>query len=152
MCPAAISPTMKLRVVIVNPPQGVAFAVQRGRNDLLLPTIESPAFIQFDLELRLGASLADSSPNYLGEFAQGTPADRFVYINSGTWAGQHASYWTRRAKLKLGSIPIEIAEAAIANSGQTVVARVTGTMADGSPICASVKPHAVIWELAKTAG
>jgi hypothetical protein len=142
---------MKLRVVVVDPPQGVAFAVQRGRNDLLLPTIECPAFIQFDLELRLGTALANGSPNYLGEFAQGTPADRFIYLNSGTWAGQHASCWTRRAKLKLGSIPIEIAEAAIANSRQVVVASVTGTMADGSPICASVKPHAVRWELVQVA-
>lgn len=150
MCSAVISRTMKLRVVVVDPPQGVAFAVQRGRNDLLLPTIESTAFIQFDLELRLGASLADGSPNYLGEFAQGTPTDRFVYLNSGTWAGQHASCWTRRAKLKPRSIPIEIAEVAIANSRQIVVASVTGKMADGSPVCASVKPHAVSWELVQT--
>ena len=148
MHPEKTSPTMKLRVVIVSPPEGVVFAVQRGRAGLLLPTIWSTALIKFDLDLRVGGVLADGSPNYLGEFAQGTPVDRFVYINSGTLAGQPASCWTRRAKLKLGSIPAEIAAAA-AQSGQVVDARVPGTMADGGPVCASIKPHAVTWSLAQ---
>jgi hypothetical protein len=141
------SPTVQFRVVIVSPPEGVAFAVQRGSADLLLPTIVRTEFIQFDFELRVGGVFADGSPNYLGEVAQGTPADRFVYLNSGTLAGQPESCWTRRAKLKLGSIPVEIAEAAAGKPGQVVEARVLGTMGDGGPVCASVKPHAVTWGL-----
>lgn len=143
------SPMVQFRVVIVAPPEGVAFAVQRGSADLLLPTIERTEFVQFDFELRVGGVLADDSPNYLGEFAQGTPADRFVYVNSGTLAGQPESGWTRRAKLKLRSIPVEIAEAALGKLGQVVEARIVGTMADGGPVCATVKPHAVTWGLAQ---
>jgi hypothetical protein len=139
---------LQLRLVVVSPPKGVAFAVQRGRADLLFSTIERPGFIQFDLALRVAGVLADGSPNYGGEFAQGTAADRFVYLNSGTLAGQAESCWTRRAKLKLGSIPIEIAEAAVGKPGSVVEARVLGTMPDGGPICASVKADAVTWELA----
>lgn len=103
--------------------------------------------MQFDFELRVGGVLADGPPNYLGEFAQGKPADRFVYLNSGTLAGQPGSCWTRRAKLKLGSIPADVAEAAVGNPRHAVEARVVGTMTDGSPICASVKPHAITWRL-----
>jgi len=146
---AKTSQTMRLRVVVVSPPPGVVFAVQRGRSDLLLPTTQSTESVRFDFELRVGGVLADGSPNYLGEFAQGTPADRFVYLNSGTLAGQHGSCWTRRAKLKLGLIPAEVAQAAVENAGCVVEALVVGTMADGGPICASIKPHAVTWSLAQ---
>lgn len=144
---AKISPPVQLRVIVVSPPKGVAFAVQRGRADLLPATSKTADTIQFDLSLRVAGVLADGSPNYLGEFAQGTPTDRFVYLNSGTLAGDHGAGWTRRAKLKLGSIPREIAEAAIAHPSRIIEARVQGTMADGGPICASVKPHAVSWHL-----
>lgn len=145
------SPTIRLRVVVVSPPTGVVFAVQRGRADLLAPTAVREGSIQFDLELRVGEALADGSPNYLGEFAQGTPADRFVYINSGTLAGQPDTEWTRRAKLKLASMPAEMVQAAMGQPRRFVEARVRGTMADGGPVCASVKPDAVTWTLSKSA-
>ena len=86
-----MSSATKLRVFIVHPPAGVVFAVQRGKSDLLAPTRECVEFIQFDLTLRVGGALADGSPNYLGEFAQGTPKDRFVYLNSGSLAVQPGS-------------------------------------------------------------
>ena len=54
----------------------------------------------FELEVRVGTR-SDGQPNFLGPFAQGPPADRFVYINSGTLAGQAESEWTRRAKVPL---------------------------------------------------
>jgi len=72
-----------------------------------------------------------------------------VYINSGTLAGQADSRWTRRAKLKLASIPRQIVEAALSTQGGVIEARVAGTMADGGPVCASVKPHAVVWALVR---
>jgi Family of unknown function (DUF5990) len=139
---------MRLRVIVVSPLPGVVFAVQRGHAEQLGPTISRAEFVQFDLELRIGVALADGSPNYLGEFAQGKPADRFVYLNSGTLAGQHGSRWTRRAKLKLGAIPAEMARAVAGHAEHVVEAWVAGCMADGSPICASVKPAAVTWRLA----
>ena len=57
--------------------------------------------------------------------------------------------WTRRAKLKLRSIPVEIAEATVGKSGHVVEAQVIGTMADGGPVCATIKPHAVTWGLVR---
>jgi hypothetical protein len=103
----------------------------------------------FEFELRFGAPLADGSANFLGEFAQGTPTDRFVYVNSGTRAGQAGSCWSRRAKLKLASIPKQLVESAISSGEATIQARITGTMSDDGPICASVKPSNVEWSLVR---
>lgn len=140
-----------MRIVVADPPPGVRFAVQRGRSELLEPLPGPGGVMQFDFTLRLGAPLPDGSANFLGEFAQGPASDRFVYLNSGTLAGQPDSCWTRRAKLKLASIPAPIVEAALAAPEDTIEAHVLGTMDDGGPICASVKPHAVVWSLASHA-
>lgn len=143
------SQPVRLRILVVDPPADVRFAVQRGRSELLEPSATQRGVIQFDLSLRLGPPRPDEPVNFVGEFAQGPPADRFVYINSGTLAGEAGSCWTRRAKLKLGAIPPQLVEAALSGSGGILEARVTGTMADGGPVCASVKPNAVAWRLVR---
>jgi hypothetical protein len=136
-----------MRIVVLAPPAGVSMAVQRGRGDLLPPSEQGPAGTVFEFSLRLGAPLADGGFNYLGEYAHGTPADRFVYINSGTPAGQAASCWTRRAKLKLAGIPRDIAAAAIGDQHHCIEARFAGTGSDGGPVCATIKPAALAWAL-----
>lgn len=142
-------PSFRMRIRVVAPPPGVRFAVQRGRSELLEPSAERREEIQFEFLLRSGSPLPAVPVNFVGEFAQGPPADRFVYINSGTLAGQADSRWTRRAKLKLASIPQQIVEAARSTQGGVIEARVAGTMADGGPVCASVKPQAVVWALVR---
>ncbi len=44
-----------------------------------------------------GSRRADGLPNFLGPFVQGPPVGLFVYVNSGTLAGQSDSCWTRRS-------------------------------------------------------
>lgn len=141
------APSVRMRIFVVDPPPGVRFAVQRGRSELLEPSAGQDGTIQFEFSLRRGSPLPGISVNFTGEFAQGSPSDRFIYLNSGTLAGQADSCWTRRAKLKLASIPGQIVEAALRSSDGVIEARVLGTMGDGGPICASVKPHAVVWSL-----
>jgi hypothetical protein len=138
-----------MRVVVVAPPPGVRFAVQRGKLELLEPTAKHPEDVWFEFELRLGLPLADGSINFLGEFAQGVPTDRFVYVNSGAQAGQAESCWSRRAKLKLASIPRQLVESAILSDEAVIQATLAGTMGDGGPICASVKPSNVEWSLVR---
>ena len=140
---------VRVRIVVVAPPPGVRFAVQRGKSDLLEPLAEQPEAIQFEFSLRLGSPLPEGSANFLGEFAQGTPSDRFIYVNSGTLAGQEESCWSRRAKLKLASIPPQVVEGATSSNEAIMQARLLGTMGDGGPICASVKSHAVEWSLVR---
>lgn len=136
---------IRFRILVMAPPPGVRFAVQRGKSELLEPLCTDADVLQFELALRLGKPLPGGATNFLGEYAQGTPADRFIYLNSGTLAGQADSPWTRRAKLKLASMPAEVVQAALLAGDGVVEARVRGGMDDGSPICASVKPQAVRW-------
>lgn len=132
----------------MDAPPDVRFAVQCGKSQLLDPSDAAPGVIRFEFALRLGPPRPDGAFNFLGDFAQGPPSDRFVYINSGTLAGQTGSPWTRRAKLKLASIPRHLVEEALSGAGRVVEARVAGTLGDGGPVCASVKPEAVVWALA----
>ena len=91
------------RIVVLDPPRGVVFRLQRGRSELMPPTKESANALTFDFTLRVEAG-ADGQLRFLGPFTQGPPAKRFVYVNSGKQAGQAESCWDRRAKVSLGGV------------------------------------------------
>lgn len=134
-----INRMIRLRVIVVDPPPGVAFQMQRGRFDLLAPSLNRDGVISFNISLRLGTTLTDGRPNFLGEFAHGTPHDRFLYVNSGSRAGQPDSCWDRRAKVKLSSIDNALIERVLADTrGVVLEARFLGTARDGGPSCATV--------------
>jgi hypothetical protein len=128
---------LPLRIVVLRPPPGVTFAVQRGRSGLLAPTDASAEALAFDLTVRV-APRGDGTVNVLGEFAQGPPADRFVYLNVGTSAGQAGSCWTRRAKVKTAGITPALVAETLATPGAVLEARIAGTGRDGTPCCATI--------------
>ena len=133
-----MSRTLSLRIVVLDPPAGVAWAVQSGRNELIEPTQRSEALIVFDLVVRLGATRADGEATLLGPVTQGPPAGRFLYLNSGTRAGQTDSCWDRRAKVPLAGITRDLVERVLAQPGARLEARIAGTGRDGGPACATV--------------
>ena len=140
-----MKPLFMLRIVVIRPPIDVEFAVQRGRSDLLAPVEVTPEATTFEFSV----SVADSTvnpPRLTGEFAQGPPAARFVYVNSGTLAGQSASCWTRRAKVSLVLIGHKLLQAALQQSGAVLEAHIQGTARDGGPACATV-PLLGAWTL-----
>jgi len=126
---------VKLRIVLVTPPRGVTFALQRGKFELVPPVSRTPDAVAFELDVRVGTR-PDGEPNFLGPFTQGPPAARFIYINSGTSAGQPESPWTRRAKVPLTGITRTLVDKAGENG--IVEARIAGTGRDGGPACATV--------------
>lgn len=128
---------LALRIVVARPLAGVAYRVQRGRAELLRPTAESADALVFEFTVR-AESRADGTPNYLGPFAQGRPDDRFVYVCSGTRAGQPGSGWSRRAKVRLSGIPAGLVARALDTPGALLQARIEGVGRDGGPACASV--------------
>ena len=129
---------LPLRITVLDPPPGVTFRLQRGKgqDNLVPPTRVTDDRLEFDFTVRLSPDLKDGKPNLRGPFAQGSPADRFVYVNSGTLAGQAGSCWTRRAKVPLTGISSELIE----TLGESAVleARIVGTAKDGGPCCATV--------------
>ena len=132
----ANEPTLSFRIVVKDP-RNVAFAVQLGRAELLPPNRAGNTLI-FEFELRMKSGTGGQVV-FLGPAAQGPPQDRFVYVNSGTMAGQKDSPWTRRAKLKLGSIDRALAEQVASDRELCLEGRIPGFDSDGGPVCASTK-------------
>jgi hypothetical protein len=136
---------IKLRITVVQPPAGVEFRLQEGRADLVAPARVSAGQIEFEFALRLGAP-RNGQPNFLGPAAQGPPAGRFVYINSGRRAGQQHTFWDRRAKVPLKGITKTLVQAALRDNG-VLEARIAGTARDGGPACATVPLVSGAWRL-----
>jgi hypothetical protein len=139
---------VSLRITVREPPAGVRFKVQRGKNELLDPRRTSAREIVFEFPIRVRNDRPDGSPNFLGPFAQGPVGGRFVYVNSGTMAGESVSRWTRRAKIPLAGItwPM-IAKAA---NGGFIEAEIAGTARDGGPACATVPLLEKGWRVSKS--
>jgi hypothetical protein len=114
---------MKLRVTILNPPPGVVFCLQDRNNNLSGQTLSTGANITFEWEIEL-----DAAGRAKGKFAMGPPAARFLYINSGTYAGQAATPISRRAKLPLTNLP----------ASPIAATEIHGRAKDGGPMCATV--------------
>lgn len=142
-----MAPRLQVILVVETPPPDVLFAVQSGRDELLPPFASTGDSLSFALALELGPPLADGACNFRGPWAQGTPADRFVYLNSGTYAGQRQTPWERRAKIKLGGIPRDLVASAAGQPDLALEARIRGTARDGGPVCATVKPPDITWHL-----
>ena len=140
-----MKPQITLRIVVVDPPSGATFAVQQGRTDLLAPVKASATSLIFEFPVSVADTTSQPS-RITGEFAQGPPSGRFVYVNSGTLAGQTNSCWTRRAKVPLTSISNTLLRSALAD-GLILEARIFGKARDGGPACATV-PLLAGWALA----
>lgn len=133
---------LALRIVLVDPPRGVTFALQRGKSDLVPPSRSTPKELVFDLTVRVRD---EDQPNFLGPFAQGPRGARFVYVNSGTCAGQTNTPWSRRAKVDLSGITWPLIKRA---KGVPLEARFAGTGRDGGPACATVPLLGGGWQIA----
>jgi hypothetical protein len=125
------------RVIVDRPLAGVLMGVQKGRDELMQPLRVSEAGLSFEFEISV--DVAGDSLNFLGKFAQGPKNARFVYVNSGTYAGQVQTVWARRAKLSLMSITRKQIEDVIENQKSLLETTMPGIGRDGGPTCASVK-------------
>jgi hypothetical protein len=117
---------LPVRLTVLRPPPGVAFAVQRGKDELLSPSQASARSLVFDLSLRVSERNVGAVPNVLGPYAHGKPDDRFLYLNSGTMAGQGGSCWTRRARIKTGGITWKLIKQSLATPGAFLEAQIEG--------------------------
>ena len=133
------------RVVVKNPLPGVTMQVQRGKNELLPPRSSSKDELIFEFDIAV--DVTGSAPNFLGKYAQGPKDARFVYVNSGTYAGQLNPCWSRRAKLSLMSISKSQVEEAVSSPNACIETAFNGTGSDGGPTCASVKN--LVWTVVK---
>ena len=129
---------LPIRVTVIEPPLDVTFAIQRGKDELLPPSKVGARSLVFDLSIRVADRKAGGALNVLGPYAQGKPDDRFLYLNSGTMAGQRDSCWTRRAKIKTAGISWKLVEQTFATPGAVLEVQIDGRAKDGGPCCATV--------------
>jgi hypothetical protein len=137
-----------LRVVVRDAPPGVKFAMQRGKSELLDPIGHTETELVFDLPVRAVAKPGSNTPNILGPYAHGPASDRFLYLNSGTMAGQTQTVWTRRAKLKTAGISWALVCEASAQGKAVLFAEVHGRARDAGPCCGTVPLLNGGWQVA----
>lgn len=119
--------------------------VQRGKNELLPPATVSGESITFEFPVTV--ELRDTGLNFLGKYAQCPKDSRFVYVNSGSYAGQNGTRWNRRAKLSLMSITQEQVEKVLVDPGNYIEVTMPGVGKDGGPSCASIK--GLVWKVVR---
>ena len=144
---------LPLRIILRRPLPGVRFALQRGKADstgnahLVAPTSESDDSIRFDFSVRVDLSNS-KAPRFLGEFTQGPPSARFIYVNSGKRAGQADTRWDRRAKISLVEISPALVRDVAGDPGRILEIEMNATGSDGGPVCATVRMSSG-WRLAR---
>jgi len=122
-----------LRLTIADPVPGVRYSLQKD-DAPFEPVTAADGPLSFDVPIRL----ADDH-RFLGPFVRREgPQRRFVYIRIGTSAGDHASPWSRRAKIDIHDIPAALLDQA--RAGRTLEVVLPGRGKDGSPACATVRP------------
>jgi hypothetical protein len=149
---AAAQREVPLRITLVAPPSGVTFCLQRRRDELVDSQRSSGAALSFDFTVRVRPPSGGDPMVFLGPFTQGPPATRFVYVNSGTMAGESpgATSWTRRAKVPLAGITKSMVEKTVATPGACIEARIQGTARDGGPACATCRPLGDGWSVVQS--
>ena len=138
------SARIRLRITIVNFPAGTKWALQLGKSDLVPPVRAAAGAAVFEADVELATGSATEPLRLRGAVVQGRPGDRFLYLNSGTYAGDRKSIWSRRAKVRLSGITASLAKTAARKSG-ILECHLSGTAKDGGPACASVIPLAPGW-------
>jgi len=122
-----------LRLVIADPVPGVRYSLQED-DAPFEPVTAGDAPLSFEVPVRLSAD-----GRLLGPFVRREgPERRFVYIRIGQSAGDHASPWTRRAKIDIHDIPDDLRRQA--REGRVLEVVLPGRGRDGSPACATVRP------------
>jgi len=138
--------TLTLRVTLESPLPGVALAVQKGRDELILPVRADADAVTFEVPATLRLR-PDGTQALAGPIVQGPAGAKFLYVTVGKRAGQPFSPWDRRVKVPLSGITPELLSEAAASSGMVLAARIHGLAKDGGPACASVPLLGSGWQL-----
>jgi hypothetical protein len=137
-----------LRLVVRRPAPGASMRVQRGATtarELVDPVATSAEAMLF--ELRLGVrERPDGTLELRGPEVQGSADGRFIYVNSGMYAGEIVSEG-RRAKVPLHDLRSETIARALAHPGSVIAGEIDGRARDGGPAAATVPLLGTGWTL-----
>ena len=131
---------LPLRLILIDPPANIDYGIQRGRGskyETMFVQQRKKGDVTFDFSITVSDSGKGGAPNFGGEFVQGTPARRFIYVDVGTYAGQRNTPWSRRIIVLLNGITLDQIKKAL-ETGHRLSASIQGTGKDGGPSCATV--------------
>ena len=130
--PRPIQTEIRIRLVVETPVPGVAYSLQDKESEPVDVKMSKGDPIVFEFSVRVA-----EGPKFFGEHVRSEgPLRRFVYIATGQQAGQNDSFWSRRMKVDIHTIPDALIAKAV--KGRALEASVNGTGSDGTPACASV--------------
>jgi len=137
-----MEPEITLQIILIKPTPGVLFGLQKGSGnnyETVQKQIPASNDLSFTFTIKVkGDRSKEEFPKFSGSFVQGPSGNKFVYIDIGTYAGQHGTIWSRRLKIPLTGISWAAIDSLSGNS--MLQASVPGTGKDGGPNCATVKP------------
>ena len=102
---------IRLRITVVEPPPNVAWALQLNRDELVAATSRSAQGLSFDFSVEVVEDAAGKF-RLRGPAVQGKPGERFVYLCTGSYAGDYRATSGGRAKVRLEGITRELVNAA----------------------------------------
>ena len=141
---------LTFRIVLLAPPAGVDFGLQKGRGGAY-ETVQTQRSkgqdLRFEFCVGVRTVKKGAVSDFRGPFVQGPRGQRFVYIDIGTYAGQANTPWSRRLKIPLSGITADMVERTL-HAHSVLETQVPGTGRDGGPNCATVKPFAG-WKLGR---
>jgi len=150
---------MKIRVLGLNGPgtrfpdlahsetcyENVHVGIQKGK-EVVEPFPGDASKARWEFEAKLVEK--DAGLDLRGEFIQGRPGERFIYLSWGVLGPGGGFEMFRRAKLMLAPVDEDIMRKA-EGEGSVLIAEVPLTADDGSPVCAALRPPRVQWSLSK---
>jgi hypothetical protein len=136
-----MSNDINLRIVLENSLEGTVYALQKGKGsnyEKIQPQVGNGKDLYFNFVVQVRQTNG-SQFSFSGPFVQGTPENRFVYINIGSYAGQAVAQWSGRLKVPLPNPTLFSQNNAGKNHFSCTV---PGRTKDGKPVFATVKPFA----------
>lgn len=113
-----------LEITCLRPPTG-GFGLQDKNQRLQPPARAVGEAAVFRCQVRAKPAAASGPPNFSGDFAHGTPQERFLYLGLRAGAGPESA-WIKRIKVPLKSITWEQVEAAARHADARLTCTVDG--------------------------
>jgi hypothetical protein len=131
---------LPIRIVLIDPPAGVTYGVQRGKGSkYAVEQAQTPNRGDVVFDFDIAVSPTADGPNFLGDYVQGPKGRRFIYVDVGQYAGQKDTPWARRMIIRLDDVTAAMVRKA-SLPGHRLAARIQGSGHDGGPSCATVQP------------
>ena len=130
--------TLPLRIIVVDPPPGILWALQLNQEEIVKPTSATVSRITFDFAVEVIEGDSKDAFRLRGPAVQGRPGGRFVYLRMGAYAGQVGIDAGWRAKIGLEGITHKQLDAVKAKRAAVLEVQFAGTGPKGGPACATV--------------